>query len=80
MSDSGLARCGGCDRRWTGLKECHCATCHEHFSTVTNFDAHRVNGRCVKPAKAKIGGRSLKAVERSHGTVWVLDTETEEAA
>lgn len=29
---------------------CHCGSCHETFSTVANFDRHRVNFECVDPA------------------------------
>jgi hypothetical protein len=28
----------------------HCGACHETFSTVRNFDRHRVNFECVDPA------------------------------
>lgn len=30
-----------CEARWTGLRTCHCATCHETFSGLGAFDAHR---------------------------------------
>jgi hypothetical protein len=47
MDKEGTCRCGA---RWTGLSRAHCAACHDTFTTVTNFDRHRRNGRCVDPA------------------------------
>lgn len=46
---SGAITCIGCDRWWTGLASAHCSACHETFTGVTNFDAHRVGGQCRKP-------------------------------
>jgi hypothetical protein len=43
------ASCGGCDRTWTGLLICHCAACHETFSCIDHFDAHRAAGRGSRP-------------------------------
>ena len=37
----------------------HCGACHETFSTVRNFDRHRVNFQCVDPA--------TKGMHLSHG-------------
>ena len=34
--------CGDCGRKWTGYVECHCPTCHQHFTHVDNFDGHRI--------------------------------------
>jgi hypothetical protein len=32
--------CRDCHRSWRGLKEAHCAACHEHFSSPAAFDRH----------------------------------------
>ncbi len=68
--------CGGCDRRWNSTSEAHCATCHCHFSTVANFDRHRVNGTCADPATLtdRHGQPILRPVERPGGPTWVGGT------
>lgn len=42
-----------CGARWPGLSACHCPTCHRTFTTVGNFDRHRVgpmgNRHCADP-------------------------------
>lgn len=47
--------CGGCVKFWTGTRPCHCSACHETFSGITTFDAHRQanahRGKCKNPAK-----------------------------
>lgn len=55
----GLWRCR-CGREWVGAVEAHCTTCHRHFSTPANFDAHRVGdpGRCVDPTERKLKERA----------------------
>lgn len=79
---SNTSGCGGCARRWTGTTSAHCTVCHEHFSTVKNFDLHGVTPRgCPDPAtrtRTKTDGTVvpvLKAVERKHGVEWVGFTE-----
>lgn len=47
MSASKPWSCGGCDTMWGGLDLAHCASCHETFTTVRNFDTHRSKGKCV---------------------------------
>lgn len=52
-----MRMCGGCDADWgQATKVCHCAACHETFTTVANFDRHRdrrgEHGSCKNPAKA----------------------------
>lgn len=76
--------CADCGRQWEGLKECHCASCHESFSTEANFDRHRVfdrdgdwsSRRCLTPAElAALTNRNgtpvLAQSQRKHGFVWV---------
>ena len=58
------ARCR-CGRSWAGLAQAHCATCHNHFSTVSNFDKHRVQGLCY------IDGADLKQQWGPYGVTWV---------
>ena len=63
-----------CGRRWTGLGEAHCATCHRHFGSVASFDKHRVKGECADPSELfgiKSGKALLVPVERASGLVWV---------
>lgn len=47
--------CGGCASKWTGTQPCHCSACHETFSGITTFDAHRQanahRGKCRKPTR-----------------------------
>lgn len=65
-------------------------SCHEHFSTVKNFDAHKPGPRrrdgspsCGKPAeitRRKRDGtvvRVLKSVQLVDGPIWVSATEDE---
>lgn len=46
--------CTGCGRVWTAPGAAHCASCHEHFGSVTAFDRHRgargEHGFCLPPA------------------------------
>ena len=58
-------RCHGGGRRWAGLAECHCAGCHQHFSSVSAFDLHRLNGECVDPTE-----RGLVTRWGTYGPVW----------
>lgn len=59
--------CRGCTKRWWGLAMAHCPTCHETFSTVGNFDAHRKDGKCHNPARVK------PAQRLDDRGVWVRD-------
>lgn len=72
------ATCGGCDTVWFGQGICHCATCHETFSTIQHFDAHRSQrgerGECLDPgalkvSKGKYEGQPL--LKRNKTGVWV---------
>lgn len=42
---------GKCGKRWGGFNTCHCGGCHETFTGITAFDAHRVGGVCSWPVK-----------------------------
>ena len=46
-SVTGKCRCG---RAWTASRLAHCSICHESFSVVSAFDAHRRRGKCLDPA------------------------------
>lgn len=59
-------KCPRCPRKWYGLSEAHCATCHEHFGSMSGFDKHRKGGECLLPAE-----RGLVAAERRGGPTWV---------
>jgi len=76
--------CQGCERRWDGLTEAHCATCHAHFGSTGAFDLHRVgridpydpalDTRCCGDPVAltsRTGRLLLVAARRASGTVWV---------
>jgi hypothetical protein len=69
-----IHRCGACPREWTGLAECHCGACHEHFGGITAFDAHRGGGDCHKPGRLRDpnGEPKLITQARSSGLVWVF--------
>lgn len=67
--------CAPCGRRWTGLRECHCRECHEHFSHVDNFDGHKIGSRCINPADARVKGNSLREKDTVWGPIWVRDGE-----
>ena len=45
--------CIHCDATWSGYTRCHCGNCHNTFSGVTTFDAHRrgygERGSCKDP-------------------------------
>lgn len=45
------ATCGGCSAEWYGTAACHCAAsgCHQTFTGVAAFDAHRRRGECARP-------------------------------
>ena len=68
-----LPYCCHCGRRWGRLSEAHCAACHEQFSTVANFDQHRMKGECVWPAAlyTRNGEPRQRLVERAGGPTWV---------
>ncbi len=79
-----LVSCPSCSREWTGTVQAHCTICHEHFSTVANFDTHRPGPRrkdgtptCGKPAELTRQKRDgtvvpmLKPVSTVHGPLWV---------
>ncbi len=79
-----LVSCPSCSREWTGTVQAHCTICHEHFSTVANFDTHRPGPRrkdgtpsCGKPADITRRKRDgsvvpmLKSVSTVHGPLWV---------
>lgn len=55
---TGIATCA-CGARWPGeTRAAHCGNCHETFTGITAFDAHRSNrgehGWCLHPTQAKL--------------------------
>ncbi len=81
-----LGHCNGCGRRWNGLAEAHCPTCHLQFGSDTGFDRHRTGDyatgrRCMtvdellKPRiwKGVEGKPTLVPIERHGGTYWVTE-------
>lgn len=70
----------GCGRQWTGTTQAHCTVCHEHFSTVKNFDAHGVARhprKCPDPStrtRTRRDGRVvpvLRAIDSRYGRLWI---------
>jgi hypothetical protein len=67
-----------CGRRWDGLAEAHCGAegCHQHFASLSAFEAHRRNGRCIEPALLRVGkglreGEPvLESRESPRGVIW----------
>ena len=47
LYDGNCARCGA---EWKSETACHCNGCHRTFSSLSGFDAHRRNLKCVDPA------------------------------
>src|SRR5690606_29704267 len=43
--------CGGCQETWTGSSRAHCSGCHQTFSAISWFDAHRRRFQCLNPAE-----------------------------
>lgn len=41
--------CARCTHRWTGYNTAHCGACHETFTGISAFDAHRRDGQCAHP-------------------------------
>ena len=67
-----LLGCGQCDARWTALTAAHCAGCHRTFAALAGFDAHRVDGACVRPETVGLhveGGYWLESGEKAPGKV-----------
>jgi len=61
-----VIRHGACGRWWTGRDRNHCGSCHETISSVTGFDAHQKDGKCVSP-----GAVGMVAREEPWGELWV---------
>jgi hypothetical protein len=63
-----------CGRQWTGLSQAHCATCHQHFSSVANFDRRRpgTTGCQDSATVTKRNGEPVfKPSVNRFGTTWV---------
>ena len=48
-----VGMCSGCDVRFTGSLTAHCSRCHATFTGERSFNAHQVDGRCVRPSLSK---------------------------
>jgi hypothetical protein len=75
--------CPPCDRHWHGLTEAHCAGCHQHFSSVTAFDAHQPRpGGCPDPGSLRDGSGNplLRLADRASGPTWVVWASEENLA
>jgi hypothetical protein len=74
-----IGSCGGCDRKWSSLTECHCAACHRQFVGVRAFDRHRIDrrgkGTCIDPSTL-LGGDENKQFNQVAG-VWTTAEDRE---
>lgn len=79
--------CRGCHRFWgnskgdpgphgrgAGLREAHCAACHEHFLTPEAFYLHMTAAGCRPPAEVlrRDGKPKLAQRETRWGTAWAV--------
>jgi hypothetical protein len=71
-----------CNCPFTGSSTCHCAACHQTFSSITAFDLHqRLDGDrnvCLAPAYARDRrGKLMFKVVRgpAGGSVWGRNAE-----
>lgn len=68
--------CNGCPNRWNGHNTCHCASCHETFTTITAFDKHRAGSHphdtrhCLDPEAAGLvlADRAYRCWARPYST------------
>jgi hypothetical protein len=58
----GTCQCGAF---WSGFEVCHCAGCHQTFTTERAFAQHRIRSRCQDPAT-----RGLVKITRAHWVGW----------
>lgn len=58
-----------CVSGWSPGRRCHCAGCSQNFSSVRNFDLHRINDKCVDPS-------TVGLVKNDRGT-WTQEGETD---
>lgn len=58
-----------CGARWTRAGACHCAGCHETFSSLSGFERHRRRGVCLDPA---VCGLVRKSAGKAGGFMWTL--------
>lgn len=56
---------GQCGRWWTGAERSHASCCHETFSSLSAFDAHRKGARCNPPASVGLIART-----KPFGALW----------
>ncbi len=55
-----------CGYRWSGMGECHCSGCHEHFRSLSGFSKHDSVAGCVDP-------RKIRGLEHTSEGVWVRE-------
>lgn len=53
-----MSQCGKTCKRPT-IAQAHCQTCHNTFSGVTLFDAHRSYGRCLDVRRVLVNDEPL---------------------
>lgn len=70
-----------CGASWPGTRISHCSSCHETFSSVSAFDAHRRKaksetskyvGRCLYPPDASLSLVAIRAKAGKTLLVWML--------
>lgn len=78
-----IASCSGCDKGWTGANMAHCGVCHETFSCVPHFEAHRSSegehGSCIDLGGVVFPEAHKRAGERVYRTndhgVWTANVD-----
>jgi hypothetical protein len=77
-----LGICVKCKREWSGSSACHCASCCQHFASLSAFDRHRVAFECLPVEEfstphGKHGLPRLVRAQRATGEVWVTSLREE---
>lgn len=44
-----MGYCQVCKCKWNGLNACHCTGCHKTFKSLSGFDKHRRDFKCLDP-------------------------------
>lgn len=67
-----MGYCGKCKERWTGSRKAHCTGCCRTFKSVSAFDRHRRDMKCLNPEDC---GMTMKDGVWAN---WMTEAEIEE--
>lgn len=59
VADPGMTMCTKCLAQWGGMNTCHCTACHQTFSGITAFSAHRL-GYTEGPKRPRGGCQTME--------------------